>query len=113
MFEDGEVSVITQPWVPKFIRNTQETKAGVYSGSPLEVVHTSAAIWLTWNPSSLPLQSNQEAFLASICEWLGYHFMQFCENACKYQLFAIVKHLPVQYNTDQLSSGTVIFVLVF
>lgn len=40
MFEDGELSVITQPWIPEFLRNTQETEAGVCSGSPLEVVHT-------------------------------------------------------------------------
>lgn len=40
VFEGGELSVITQPWVPKFIGNTQETEAGVYSGSPLEVVPT-------------------------------------------------------------------------
>lgn len=39
MFEDGELSVITQPWVPEFIRNMQDTEAGVSCGSPLEVVH--------------------------------------------------------------------------
>lgn len=40
VFEDGELSVITQLWVPKFIRIMQETEAGVCSGSPLQVAHT-------------------------------------------------------------------------
>lgn len=40
VFEDGELSVITQLWVPKFIRIMQETETGVCSGSPLQVVHT-------------------------------------------------------------------------